>query len=315
LNISLNGTWSLFLDEQEIGIKTKWFSPNWIDLHLAEGRKIEIPSAFNLIPELERYSGILWFIAKLPEIPYRPKSHEYSLEFEGVNYYSEVWLNGHNLGRHEGGHLPFRCEFSPRILSFTKNNYLAVKVDPSLHENGIPSNNLHLFNWGGIHRNVKLLILEKTRVKRIKISNTIEKSNGNCSIINVDFVLLNPQEFLDRCYAEQKEPQIEFELYYLGQFIKGAQQFNKVLIQTGIQDINPESLQALKHIKHDEKSLQNYFADATQSNENFDEPIDLEHFFANSEELISSRDGGDGLNISDKNVQYQEAKSKVLGFL
>ena len=56
------------------------------------------------------------------------------LEFDGVDYSCEVWLNGHALGRHEGMFSPFSFDVS-KLISADRNwhkgrNMLMVKLDP-----------------------------------------------------------------------------------------------------------------------------------------------------------------------------------------
>jgi len=56
------------------------------------------------------------------------------LEFDGVDYSCEVWLNGHYLGRHQGMFSPFSFDVTGRVFS-DKNwhkgrNLLMVKLDP-----------------------------------------------------------------------------------------------------------------------------------------------------------------------------------------
>ena len=56
------------------------------------------------------------------------------LEFDGVDYRCEVWLNGHYLGSHEGMFSPFAFDVSKVVYSDTDwqkgRNMLMVKLDP-----------------------------------------------------------------------------------------------------------------------------------------------------------------------------------------
>ncbi|MCF2140878.1 MAG: hypothetical protein K9W44_12550 [Candidatus Lokiarchaeota archaeon] len=289
MDIYLDGTWDFIVDTKDEGFKFQWYSLEWLKNHKKSFKQIQVPSNFNSIPELNRYAGVVWYIKKIPEIPYRPKSHEYSIEFEAVNYDTQVWLNGHFLGENKGDFLPFRFIFNPRLISITKDNYLVVRVSNKLDRNGVPSDLYDWFNWGGIHRTVKLLILEKTRVTRIKIYSQVIPPDNSSARISVSFSIKNPQEFLDRCYAMQIEPQVEWELYYLGQFFNGEQQFNQILIQTGIQDVNPSTLQKLAHISHDYESLQEYFKDIFDEIEREEEPLDLESYFSQNPRSLAKK--------------------------
>src|SRR5262249_45788424 len=49
------------------------------------------------------------------------------LQFDGVDYFASVWLNGEKLGEHEGSYVSFSFDVSRKVL-FQKNNTLAVKV-------------------------------------------------------------------------------------------------------------------------------------------------------------------------------------------
>ncbi|MHA1887409.1 MAG: glycoside hydrolase family 2 protein [Promethearchaeota archaeon] len=289
MDIYLDGTWNLVLDPENIGIQKKWYSINWVQSPSEPVLSIKVPSSFNTLPGLNRYAGTVWYIRKLPDIPYRPKSHEYSIEFEGSNYYTQVWLNGNYLGDNYGGFLPFRFIFNPRLIAITGENYLVVRVSNALDRKGIPAEVYDWYNWGGIHRSVKLLILEKTRIIKIKVTTKVKPSHISMATVYVNFSIKNTQEFLDRCYAMQIEPQAEWELYYLGRFFDGEQQFNQILIQTGTLEINPEILPPLNHISHDQESLEEYFDEILDEIEQIDEIIDLETYFSSESKNFLKR--------------------------
>lgn len=56
------------------------------------------------------------------------------IDFDGVDYACDVWLNGHYLGRHEGAFSPFSFDVTEYIRSSDKNlasrNMLMIKLDP-----------------------------------------------------------------------------------------------------------------------------------------------------------------------------------------
>ncbi len=279
MNIELNGKWFFFIDELDKGIRNEWYSPKWFESNKKKGEIILVPSNFNTMKGLDKYNGVVWYFLELPNIPYRPMSHEYSIEFDGSNYNTEVWINGFKLGNHEGGSIPFRFDFSPRILSLRTTNYLSVRINNSLQKNGLPSNRYELFNWGGIFRDVRIILLEKTRVYKIKVNTEFQNKKLNSALIKLEYSIKNPQEYLDRCYLEQIEPEIEYEIYYLGQYFAGIPRFNKALIQTGAQYINPEPSPPLSHISHEFSEIENYFADNSEIQQNSEDIIDSEPIF------------------------------------
>jgi beta-galactosidase/beta-glucuronidase len=313
VDIKFNKEWSYFIDDKNVGKSEKWYSLIWINKHIEKGSKIIVPSNFNTLPGLQRYASTIWYIAELPIMPYQPKSHDYYIEFEGVNYISEVWINGKEIGTHEGGFTPFRFKFSPRQLSLNQANYLVVRVDSSAIRDGIPSNNLDWYNWGGIHRNVQIIVLEKTRVRNIQIITKLPSNNIKSGLIQIKYTIKNPQEFLYRCYIEQEEPQIEYALYYLGRFFAGEQQGNKVLIQTGVQYLNAGSSKPLPHITHEREDLDAYFSDAIEVASSQQSTSDLATFFATIKNKISTpQDKSDSKINSQESERIKRIQEKIL---
>jgi beta-galactosidase/beta-glucuronidase len=283
LDISLNGKWKFAVDEKSIGNDQKWLSPKWIKEHYNNLEDISVPSNFNTLKGLERYCGDVWYFLKLPKIPPPGKNYEIYVEFEGVNYIGEVWINGIHLGRHEGGFLPFRFQFSFDDLRINADNYLAVKVDSRLYRSGIPSDNYDWFNWSGIHRNVQIVILERTRVREIKLVTKIPVDNPNISNIQASYSVKKPFEYLDYCYIEQIEPKVDWVIYYIGRFFGGEMQSNPILIQSGVQYLNEESFTPLEHVSHEQKDLESFFSDLSVDGEPATQIMDLESFFVKSD--------------------------------
>ena len=71
------------------------------------------------------YSGTIWFRRHFQYQPARPGA-PIILHFDMVDYFADVYLNGHLVGRHEGYFQPFEFDVS-RWLS-SGDNVLAVKV-------------------------------------------------------------------------------------------------------------------------------------------------------------------------------------------
>ncbi|MHA1718923.1 MAG: glycoside hydrolase family 2 TIM barrel-domain containing protein [Promethearchaeota archaeon] len=276
MDIELNGKWFFFIDKSDNGIKEGWYSPNWFQKHKESAKSITIPSNFNTYEGLDKYDGTVWYFLELPNIPYRPISHEYSIEFDGVNYFTEVWINGYKIGSQEGKDIPLRFNFSPRILSLGTINYLCVRVNSELRKNTLPSDRCELFNWAGIYRDVRIILLENTRVYKIKIKTEFLNNNLDLAQIILEYSIKNPQEYLDRCYLEQIEPEIEYEIYYLGHFFGGTPQYNKTLIQTGSQYINPERSPPLEHISHEISDIEKYFSEVSVPQNEMDNEIDAD---------------------------------------
>jgi len=82
--------------------------------------------------------------------------------FEGVQKYCKVWINGKYLGDHKGGYGRFDFDLTDHINK-GKENVLAVAVSNNQNDRfKIPPMQAGRFNvYGGIYRNVKLVIKDK----------------------------------------------------------------------------------------------------------------------------------------------------------
>jgi len=75
--------------------------------------------------------------------------------FDGVYKNSEVWINGHYLGKRPNGFIAFEYELTP-YLNHTGNNVLTVKVDHSEFADS------RWYTGSGIYRNVYLVVKNTT---------------------------------------------------------------------------------------------------------------------------------------------------------
>ena len=80
------------------------------------------------------------------------------LQFDGVNASAFVKVNGKEVMTHQGGYSTFRCDITPYLLA---ENDLLVAVDNGKNDKVYPQKADFTF-YGGIYRNVRLLIVNKT---------------------------------------------------------------------------------------------------------------------------------------------------------
>ena len=81
------------------------------------------------------------------------------IDFDGVYQNSEVWINGHSLGKRFYGYSSFRYELTPYLVVGDKENVIAVRVDNSTQPNS------RWYSGSGIYRNVWLVTTGKTHVE------------------------------------------------------------------------------------------------------------------------------------------------------
>jgi beta-galactosidase len=100
--------------------------------------------------------GIGWY-RKQFTVPASSKGKYVAINFDGVYRNSEVWINGHFLGKRPNGYISFRYVLTP-YLNYGGLNTIAVRVDNSRQPNS------RWYSGSGIYRDVKLLTLNPTHV-------------------------------------------------------------------------------------------------------------------------------------------------------
>ncbi|PTT00261.1 glycoside hydrolase family 2 [Pedobacter sp. HMWF019] len=154
-----NSDWKFNLGEQQKAYTVDYIDNNWRALNLPHDWSIEgtfsndHPATVGggALP-----GGIGWYRKKFT-VPRSSKGKYMAIDFEGVYRNSEVWINGHFLGKRPNGYISFRYELSP-FLNYGGQNIIAVRVDNSKQPNS------RWYSGSGIYRNVKLLTLNPVHI-------------------------------------------------------------------------------------------------------------------------------------------------------
>ncbi len=104
--------------------------------------------------------------------------------FDGVYKNSEVWINGHLLGKRPNGFIPFQYEISP-YLNYKGTNTITVKVDHSEFADS------RWYTGSGIYRNVYLIVKNPVHVGLWDVAFTAPDVSANKSIIKVKVTVTN----------------------------------------------------------------------------------------------------------------------------
>ena len=142
--------------------------------------------------------GIGWYRKTFTISDSKPKHFIY---FEGVYNRSEVYLNGHLLGKRPNGYVSFMYDLTPYLKSGT--NELTVRVDHSKYADS------RWYTGSGIYRNVWLISAENTHLAQwgvtyratditanrtnIHVSAEVEKGNSNLKDLTVKATLMDAQ--------------------------------------------------------------------------------------------------------------------------
>jgi beta-galactosidase/beta-glucuronidase len=184
--ISLNGEWQFSLDPPKQGEALGWTK----ELP-APTETVNVPHTWNL-GKYDDFEGTGWYFKSFAA-PDELRAKYLELHFGATFYKSRVWLNGVELGGHEGGHTEYFFDVTSRLKPL---NFLAVEINNQPTPESIPgwamklhsSRNLWYDWWhyGGIVRDVWLSVHSATLVRRQQIRTKVE--GASASVTDVVFV-------------------------------------------------------------------------------------------------------------------------------
>jgi beta-galactosidase len=159
--VDFNQSWKFSLGEQIKGASIALNDKNWRTLNLPHDWSIE--GTFNKDHPATVGGGALpggtgWY-RKQFSIPASAKGKYIAIDFDGVYRNSEVWINGHYLGKRPNGYIAFRYDLS-KYLRYGGLNTVAVKVD------NLKQPNSRWYSGSGIYRDVELVTLNPTHIEQ-----------------------------------------------------------------------------------------------------------------------------------------------------
>jgi beta-glucuronidase len=161
--INLNGNWKVVIDPFDIGLgdwkavykdRKPEGKTDFVEYSFDLGPSLSVPGDFNSqLPELTYYESSVWYKKTFTYALH--DNRKLFLHFGAVNYLADVFFNGRNLGRHEGGFTPFQFELTDYVVE--GENVIIVRVNNARRKEGIPGIGFDWFNYGGITRDVHLI--------------------------------------------------------------------------------------------------------------------------------------------------------------
>jgi len=197
-SVSLNGKWQYIIDPYETGFYNYRYQERsekdgeayWttdIPANKSDRKEhgyalknsLKVPGDWNSQDDkLLYYEGTVWY-RRTFDLQQNVDGKSVWLYFGGVNYECHVYLNGKKLGSHKGGFTSFNLPVPAGILK-PKANQLVVKVDNKRAADEVPTLNTDWWNYGGITRDVSLLILPQRFVTTYSLQ--LQKGDGGSRI-------------------------------------------------------------------------------------------------------------------------------------
>ena len=177
--VSLDGPWQAIVDPFDVGMfdyraqllrnnnafykNHKPQSPSeLVEYDFDTSSQLNVPGDWNTQREsLLFYEGSVWYKRSF-DYPKPPKRRLF-LHFGACNYQAEVYLNGEEVGRHEGGFTPFNFEITDRVRPL--GNFLIVRINNQREKDQVPTINTDWWNYGGITRPVTLVEVPETFIQ------------------------------------------------------------------------------------------------------------------------------------------------------
>jgi beta-galactosidase/beta-glucuronidase len=121
--LNLNGEWEFEFDDANEGLQLGWYDGRKLT------RRIVVP-----FPYQSELSGIndksihefVWY-ARTVELSKEDCERDLLLNFGAVDYAATLWVNGHEVGHHQGGHVPFQFDVAPYVKPGA--NRLSIRVE------------------------------------------------------------------------------------------------------------------------------------------------------------------------------------------
>lgn len=166
---TLNGSWNYIIDPYDNGYYdyrmniNKWgFFRNQkpktvsdlVEYDFDTAPLMKVPGDWNTQNErLFFYEGSIWY--KKDFIYMLQTGEKVFLYFGAVNYFTNVYLNGEEIGTHEGGFTPFSFDVTGKLKQ--GKNFVILRVNNERKPEYVPTVNFDWWNYGGITRDVLLV--------------------------------------------------------------------------------------------------------------------------------------------------------------
>jgi len=141
--IALNDGWRFRTDAQDAGVVAGWTRS------LPTGtRPIEVPHTWNVGADAD-FEGTGWYFRQIDRPAALAPDAHVELHFGATFYKARIWLNGVEVGRHEGGHTAYWFDITALLRAGT-GNYLAVAIDNRASVHAIPGYAMRLAGSGNV---------------------------------------------------------------------------------------------------------------------------------------------------------------------
>ncbi|MBP6431493.1 MAG: DUF4982 domain-containing protein, partial [Ferruginibacter sp.] len=186
--VNFNAQWKFYLGDDSLASTINFNDALWRKLNVPHDWSIEqqfAPTAKATTQGGALPGGIGWY-RKIFTIEPSAKNKNIFIEFDGIYRNSEVWINGHYLGKRPNGYISFRYDITPYVKFDNTQNVIAVKVDNSQQPNS------RWYTGSGIYRDVQLVFENRyAAVKQWGAFVTTSNITAKEATVNVNTTLVS----------------------------------------------------------------------------------------------------------------------------
>ncbi len=178
---SLNGAWHYAVDQYDTCIRQHWFEERYqdangftlpVDYSFDEWPAMNLPCCWNMEKEaFLLYEGSMVFTRTFRYAPLKEgadgKGERVFLKIGAANYICRVFLNRKYIGMHRGGSTPAYFEITDALQA---ENRILIQADSTRRPEQVPTENTDWFNYGGIYRDIELIRVPQTFIRRFQIA-------------------------------------------------------------------------------------------------------------------------------------------------
>ncbi|MDO7170869.1 sugar-binding domain-containing protein [Mariniflexile sp. AS56] len=231
-----NFDWSFKLGNHPDAMRLEFQNSDWKKLDLPHDWSIE--GAFSEEHPAKPQGGALpagtgWY-RKVFTISEAWVSKSVSVEFDGVYKNSEVWINGHYLGKRPNGYISFAYDVSEHLNYGEQENVIAVKVDNS----ELP--NSRWYSGSGIYRSVRLVASEKLHVAHWGTYVTTPKVTEDKALVNYEVTIQNDSRLIKKFKLETKVYDANNRIVGKATTLEKLFPKKELIKKSGIEVLNPK---------------------------------------------------------------------------
>jgi beta-glucuronidase len=229
--VYLDGQWQVIVDPYDVGFlnyrsrpltNNNAFFKNYkpqspselVEYDFDTSGHLYVPGDWNTQRDsLFFYEGSVWYKRSF-DYTKSPRERVF-VHFGAANYKAFVYLNGEEIGQHEGGFTPFDFEITNKVRA--KDNFLVVRVDDTRRSDQVPTLNTDWWNYGGITRPVSLVALPESFVQDYSIQlkrGSMEQISGwvqlNGAPLQQDVVIRIPEAGIEKNFKTDSHGHVEF---------------------------------------------------------------------------------------------------------